>query len=385
MTDQKILGNFIMFNKSIGKGSFSKIYIGKSIFNDGKVAIKKIKITKHKKFISLIQREINVMKNLSHKNILNLIDVIKNNNVYFLILEYCELGDFSKFLNNRPLKEKHAHRFLKQITSGLEYLYSKKIVHRDLKPQNILVTNKYQLKISDFGFAKFQKSSLSETICGSPLYMAPEILTYKKYTDKADLWSVGIILYEMLCGTTPYTSSTIYELVQDIENKKINIPKNIIISKECNELLFNLIVVDPEFRISWEDYFNDFWINKIPILLKYDKPKKMDDLIFKFDSELENGEHSDLEDFKNNDTELTDSKIETINIKEEYFSSPMFSSIINSKVYDEIEEDPFNLDDIPEDTDIPQQNGLMSNISNYLHNSLSNIKYSFTGMFNNSV
>ena len=131
--------------------------------------LKKIKITKHKKFISLIQREINVMKNLSHKNILNLIDVIKNNNVYFLILEYCELGDFSKFLNNRPLKEKHAHRFLKQITSGLEYLYSKKIVHRDLKPQNILVTNKYQLKISDFAFAKFQKSSLSETICGSPL------------------------------------------------------------------------------------------------------------------------------------------------------------------------------------------------------------------------
>ena len=386
MTDQQILGNFIMFNKRIGRGSFSKIYIGKSIFNNNKVAIKKIRIKEQKKFINLIQREISIMKNLSHPNILNMLDFIKTEREYYLILEYCELGDFSKFLNNRALKEKHAHRFLFQIASGLKYLYSKKIVHRDLKPQNILVAKNFQLKISDFGFAKFQKSNLSETICGSPLYMAPEILTYKKYTDKADLWSVGIILYEMLCGKTPFNSSTIYELVQDIENTKIAIPKHIKISEECFELLFNLIVVDPDFRISWNEFFKDTWISKSPILLKCDKTKKLDDLIFKMDyddieDDIDNLNIEDIED------KCDDSRIEPIIFNEKYFSSPMFSSIVNSKDYDQLDDDPFNLDDIKDvnGIKIPPQNGLMSNISNYLHGSFSNIKNSFTGMFNNSL
>ena len=375
MNVQQVIGDFVIYKKSIGKGSFSKIYMGKSILNNELVAIKKIKISKQKKFINLIQREINVMKNLSHPNILNLINVIIHNKIYFLVLEYCELGDFSKFLNNKPLKEKHAHRFLSQIRNGLKYLYSKKIMHRDLKPQNILVTSDYQLKISDFGFAKFQKSNMSETICGSPLYMAPEILTYKKYTDKADLWSVGVILYEMLCGTTPYTSSSMYDLIQDIENIPVTLPSHITVSDSCNNIIFKLIVVDPEFRISWDDFFNDEWVNSSPIILKYDKKfindKESDDnLIFKFDED---------------DESLDTNCIEPIQFNEKYFSSPMFSSIVNSKEYERLKDDPFNLDDIPEDDDMLRQNGLMSNIGSYLHNSFSNIKNSFTGMFNNSI
>ena len=146
---------------------------------------------------------------------------------------------FFKILNNKPLKEKHAHRFLFQIASGLKYLYSKKIVHRDLKPQNILVAKNYQLKISDFGFAKFQKSNLSETICGSPLYMAPEILTYKKYTDKADLWSVGIILYEMLCAGPHHIVFNI-RLNTRRENIPVTLPSHIT-SDGYNNIIFKLI------------------------------------------------------------------------------------------------------------------------------------------------
>ena len=195
--DTFIIGNYIVDRKRIGRGSFSKIY--KGIHKDTKqvIAVKKIEIDNIKKLNSNIEREINVMKELSHPNIVKLYDVIydyDNNNIY-LIIEYCSKGDFNKFLNKRPLKEKYAKKYIKQLTDGLKYLLQNNIMHRDLKPHNILLTEKNELKLSDFGFARyFEKNTLVETLCGSPMYMAPEIMKYREYTNKSDLWSVGVIM-----------------------------------------------------------------------------------------------------------------------------------------------------------------------------------------------
>ena len=109
---------------------------------------------------------------------------------------------------------------MRQIKDGLEYLYNKKILHRDLKPQNILVSKINTLVITDFGFARyFESDVMLQTICGSPLYMAPEILLKKNYTNSYDLWSVGIILYEILFGCVPFESKNLVDLIHKIKKK----------------------------------------------------------------------------------------------------------------------------------------------------------------------
>ena len=171
-------------------------------------------------------------------------------------MDYYSRGDFSKFLRNRPLKEKYAIKYLKQLSEGLKYLLSNNIIHRDLKPQNILVSDIGDIKITDFGFARyFDNDIMIQTICGSPLYMAPEIMKSQKYDYKSDLWSVGVIFYEMLVGKTPFKSKNIYELIRKIENDKVIVPPKIKLSISCKNLLFNLLKKDPEDRISWEDFF----------------------------------------------------------------------------------------------------------------------------------
>ena len=136
-------------------------------------------------------------------------------------------------------------------------IISNNIIHRDLKPQNILISDIGDIKITDFGFARyFDNDLLIQTICGSPLYMAPEIMKNQKYDYKSDLWSVGIIFYEMLIGYTPYKSKNIYELIRKIENDNIDIPNKFHLSIDCKNLLFALLKKNPEERISWEDFFN---------------------------------------------------------------------------------------------------------------------------------
>ncbi|KAN0032371.1 hypothetical protein ACTFIV_006264 [Dictyostelium citrinum] len=179
-------------------------------------------------------------------------------------MECCEGGDFSKYIRtHKKLTEERALYFMKQLANGLKFLRQKQIVHRDLKPQNLLLSDESErpiLKIGDFGFAKFiDPFSLSDTFCGSPLYMAPEILHRKNYTVKADLWSVGIILYEMLVGEPAYNSGSVPDLLNQLQNKKIKLPSHI--SSECQNLIYSLLQIDVEKRISWEDFFNHKWLN----------------------------------------------------------------------------------------------------------------------------
>jgi serine/threonine protein kinase len=253
--------------KLLGKGSFSKVYAGEMSVP---VAIKKIvwdhmtpeKVESTKKYI---ESEIDIMKSLSHTNIVNLMDVVWKDEQLFLVLEQCEGGDLKKFLKGRPLKEKYAKFYLKQLADGLKYLRSFNITHRDLKPQNLLLTNNNKtLKITDFGFAKIVGSeALAETMCGSPLYMAPEIMENTPYTTKADLWSVGIIMYEILFAKYPIKGvNGIFDLIHKIKHTSvITIPERPTVSTDCKDLLRGLLQKDYRDRISWEDYFTHPWFN----------------------------------------------------------------------------------------------------------------------------
>ena len=204
--------DYIYNRKPIGKGSFSVVYLGKNKITNKEVAIKKISISFDDNVaVEHIDSEIKIMRKTNHPNIVKLYDHLydRDGNIY-LIMEYCEKGNLSNLLNGKPLKEKYAQKFMRQIVNALEYLFINKIIHRDIKPQNIMVTNDNVLKLSDFGFAKFFKDDIddmSKTICGSPIYMAPEIIMCKTYSNKIDLWSIGVILYEMIIGKPPYRAN----------------------------------------------------------------------------------------------------------------------------------------------------------------------------------
>jgi serine/threonine protein kinase len=284
------IANYHVIKKKIGMGSFATIYHGieKDIAKD--VAIKRIHVKDIKKIAPNVKKEIEIMKDLSHPNIIKMYDVIYENDFdnVNIIMEYASLGNLYDCVKKEgTITEIYSKYYLRQVAKGLKYLLSKNIIHRDLKPHNILLFENNIVKLADFGLARsFQEDQYFNTLCGSPLYMAPEIvlpLTNKDnklkkpdkiYTIKADLWSIGIILYEMITGKYPITPKTLHHLPQQLHELEIKIPNNIIISNECNDLISRLLIKDPLKRIEWNDFFMHSWfsINEI----KEEKKKIVD-------------------------------------------------------------------------------------------------------------
>ena len=160
------------------------------------------------------------MEKLDHKNIVKLYDKIDTDKHIFLIMELCD-NDLNSYIKNNKLSEDIIKNIMKQLIEVLKYIMDNNIVHRDLKPHNILINNDYTLKLADFGFAKeFKETLLTDTVCGSPLYMAPEILNHHKYNIKSDLWSVGVILYEMVMKEHPFKALNITDLTNIINKNQ---------------------------------------------------------------------------------------------------------------------------------------------------------------------
>jgi len=212
----------------------------------------------------------------------------------YLILDYCNGEDFHQYLRRKRniLPEAEAKYFMIQFARGLKFMRFHNISHRDLKPQNLLLQkqgNDLILKIADFGYAKvFETQDLSATHCGSPLYMAPEIHDRDLYSVKADLWSVGIILYQITCGQAPFAATSLQELTWKLKTQSITFPPTAVnrLSRECKDLILRLLEKSPHRRISWEDFFNHPWFGE-PITL----PEEMHSSIPvdpEFAAELEN-------------------------------------------------------------------------------------------------
>ncbi|KAL7900862.1 hypothetical protein HDV64DRAFT_200220 [Trichoderma sp. TUCIM 5745] len=292
------------------------------------VAIKSVELDRlNKKLKENLYGEIQILKTLRHPHIVALHDCLESATHINLVMEYCELGDLSLFIKKRDklithpathdmarkypsapdsgLHEVVIRHFLKQLASAMEFLRSKNYVHRDVKPQNLLllpsqafrekrnlpimeasqdslipmsgIASLPMLKLADFGFARVLPStSLADTLCGSPLYMAPEILRYERYDAKADLWSVGTVLYEMISGKPPFRARNHVELLRNIEDAKdvIKFPKEVTITSEMKSLVRGLLKRSPVERMSFENFFaNPVVVNEIPGLVEDDIPK----------------------------------------------------------------------------------------------------------------
>lgn len=256
----------IEIKEQIGRGSFSRIY--KAVkhaadeTDDTVVALKIIKKKKVSKILPQIRLEISILKELDHPNIISCIETYEDEKYLYIMMEYCKEGDLCQLLKTQFLNETDVRRYFLDLVAALKYLHERKILHRDLKPKNILVTSDDRLKLIDFGFAKHASTTdLSETICGSPLYMAPELLSSCPYNSTTDLWSIGIILYEMIAGHPPYHAEDIVGLRKAIQQQsQFDLIDVLDVSPMCKEFLFQLLDINGSSRISWQEFFEHPWI-----------------------------------------------------------------------------------------------------------------------------
>lgn len=262
MNNSAQIGDYIYSTKAIGKGSFSKVYKGFNTITDTIVAIKVIEKAYLKPtLLDRLHTEITLLTQLCHENIAELLEFLEDDDNCYLILEYCAGGDLSHMIKKGRISEETSRKYMTQLSNALRYLKSRNIIHRDLKPQNILLTGDFEtIKITDFNFAReLYDDDLAQTLCGSPLYMAPEIINSQEYTVKSDLWSVGMILYEMVYGTSPYFDAiNIIDLIKKINTQPILYTDRV--SPECNELLQNLLQKDPAERFNWDEFFSHNWL-----------------------------------------------------------------------------------------------------------------------------
>ena len=280
--------------KIIGKGSFGQVYLTSKTGTNKLFATKKMPKTmvlqpKVKKYFN---NEIHILENIDHPYIIKLYEIKQTINNYFLIFDFCNGGDLNHCLekykkkNKKPFTQEIVQHLMNQIVNGLQYLHNSKILHRDIKSDNILVHFKSKedlqnlnllnadIKIIDFGFARYlEDDSLVQSVLGSQLYMAPQILRKLKkldnnnsfgYDQKADIWSLGTVCYEMLIGTPPFYAENYDDLLKGIQKGNYSIPNNLKLSKEAVSFLNGMIQYNPQSRLDINALANhDFLVKDI--------------------------------------------------------------------------------------------------------------------------
>lgn len=260
----KIIGNY-RIGKVLGTGSYGYVRLGINMVTNEQFAIKTLKDAQNKKGI---QREISILKLLDHPNIVQLYDVIEDpkTGTYFLVLELASGGELFDYIVARgKLKEKEARKFFRQIISGVEYCHSNLVIHRDLKPENLLLDNDGNIKINDFGFSNVMTpGERFSTFCGSVSYVAPEIIKNIKYIGpEIDIWSIGVILYTLVCGRLPWpeTSDGSPAITNIIEGDYDKTPL-MSLSSGCQDLLAKILVPEPARRATMQDIRQHPWVNE---------------------------------------------------------------------------------------------------------------------------
>ncbi|KAM3141083.1 hypothetical protein pb186bvf_006884 [Paramecium bursaria] len=278
----KIIGNYSYNLKHcLGEGAYGKVYQGVDTTNNVKVAIKKLDLRNFEKDQYLkqsITQEIEILKKFNHKNIVKFIDLISTQRSLYIITEFCKDGDLKELMSRKKFNELDTWKIMKQIIQGFKELVQNAITHRDLKPANI-VSNDGIFKIADFGFAKYVdnfSNQLLRSCVGSPLYMAPQILARKPYTTKCDIWSLGVIFYEMVFADVPWKGRDERDLLKNILSVPLNY-KKLQLTQKSEEFLKGSLTIEENDRISWDDVFKLFEIGTIPQLVTQTSNKAITD------------------------------------------------------------------------------------------------------------
>lgn len=271
---ERVIGNYEILNK-IGKGAYGTVYRGKHRATKQVVAIKEISREHKKVSLEAIRKEARLLLRLQHPNIAQLLGFYNDESNFYLILEYCPHGDLLDFIaKNFPKKcvpEFQARKLAQHIVSAIRAMHEHNVVHRDLKLENILIGEDYVAKLADFGLGRSaEDSDVLTTYCGTPLMMAPEVVG-RVYDAKCDIWSLGIMLYEILYGKVPFRGplKTRGDILRAIsEPDWLQFPKTVAVTEEAKDLISKMLIVDPKDRIDFEDLFAHPWItgqSSIPV------------------------------------------------------------------------------------------------------------------------
>jgi len=265
-----VLGQYRL-GKTLGIGAFGKVKLAHHVITGQKVAVKILnrgKI-KHMEMAEKVRREINILKMCTHPHIIRLYEVIDTPSDIFVIMEFVSGGELFDYIVSRGrLPPDEARHFFHQIISGIEYCHYHRIVHRDLKPENLLLDGDNNIKLADFGLSNVaHDGDFLRTSCGSPNYAAPEVISGNLYAGaEVDVWSCGVILYALLCGTLPFDDESIPNLFKKIKSGMYSLPSHL--SQSSRDLILRMLVVDPLKRITIAEVRQHPWfLHKLPVYL----------------------------------------------------------------------------------------------------------------------
>eukprot|EP00792_Barthelona_sp_PAP020_P007230 TRINITY_DN3127_c0_g1_i3.p1 TRINITY_DN3127_c0_g1~~TRINITY_DN3127_c0_g1_i3.p1 ORF type:complete len:565 (+),score=176.91 TRINITY_DN3127_c0_g1_i3:31-1695(+) len=260
-TRVKRVGNYII-GKTVGEGTFGKVKLGTHIPTNSKVAMKVLEKRRIVDAVDMerISREIHILKLISHPYVLRLFEVINTPNHIYLVTDFATGGELFDYIVARGrLKEREACRFFHQISEGVDYCHKHHVIHRDLKPENLLLDEHKNIKIIDFGLSNTIKANnYLKTACGSPCYAAPEMIAGKQYAGPSvDIWSMGVILFALICGYLPFEDSNTSALYQKILSGRFTIPP--FVSPGARDLLRRILVVNPQRRYTIDQIKQHPW------------------------------------------------------------------------------------------------------------------------------
>jgi len=250
--------------KELGRGGFSIVKKGKNKKTGEEVAVKCINKKNLKKDeLQLLTREINIMQKLRHRSIIQLIDIFETPSELFLVLELVSGGElFDQIVERGSYSEHDAANLIRQVLEGIDYMHRHGVVHRDLKPENLLCASANVIKIADFGLSKDIESGNLQTSCGTPSYVAPEVLLGGQYDNEVDIWSIGVITYVLLCGFTPFYGDNQRQLFERILHAKFDYPSPEWddVTATAKDFVSKLLVVNPAERLTAEQALKHPWI-----------------------------------------------------------------------------------------------------------------------------
>lgn len=253
---------FYDIERTIGKGNFAVVKLARHRITKTEVAIKIIDKTQlDAASLEKVFREVRIMKMLSHPHIVKLYQVMETKNMLYLVSEYASQGEVFEFISRHGrMPEPMARRKFWQVLLAVEYCHSQHIVHRDLKAENLLLDSHMNVKLADFGFSNFfSPTGHLTTWCGSPPYAAPEVFEGKRYIGpEVDVWSLGVVLYVLVCGALPFDGSSLQVLRSRVLSGRFRIP--FFMSTECEHLIRKMLVLDPSRRLTVEQVKRHRWL-----------------------------------------------------------------------------------------------------------------------------
>jgi len=254
--------------QEIGRGAFSVVKVGVEKATGKRFAIKIIEKTNVGADLNRLQTEIKILKQVDHPNIIKLKELFETPTMLAIVTELVTGGElFDKIVEQGSYSERDAALLVSKMVSAIEYLHQRGIVHRDLKPENLLLKDPEsitEVKIADFGLSKIVGGNLPTmmTACGTPSYVAPEVLSATGYDKEVDLWSIGVITYILLCGFPPFYNENLNKLFEEILSADYDYPEEYWahISDEAKDFVSKLLVVDPSQRMTASSALQHPWI-----------------------------------------------------------------------------------------------------------------------------